>query len=332
MKARLRRWLPLAAFAAATLAGLGALARPEPRYIEYPCHYDLIYNQSGRVDLAFLGTSRTMRAIGAEDAARAIEPALGRPPVVFDLSRGGRGLDQMYTVARDLLERHEVGVLVVEFNKAMPDAEAEWHTPTHWSFPRQATYGDLLLSLRATPSESWWARAQTGLRHLFGKWNYLAEQWLTGRETPPKPQPVRPAATGDCTPYPKDVVAPTIRHHAAASPQWADPPLRSWELEETKDERYTFYADAIVDLARRHGTRIVFLYLQQMFEKPLDPAFVQRFEQRFRAPLLHIPGDALRQLAPSGYADMSHVNTGGRRLVMGEVMPRLLPFLTTGNR
>lgn len=322
MRGAALRWLPLGFLAVAAIVSIVLLDRPEPRYIEYPCQFDMIYNQSGPVDLVLAGTSRTMRGFDAEGLAKLLDPA--KPPVVYDLSRGGRGMDQIYVQIRDLLEHRPVKRLLIEYNKPEEGEVGRWFAPMHWTFQTQATFSDIAASVASEPHVSLIERTRLALWLVSQKAAFLFEQIPTGRESLPRMRAPEPARSSDCTPTVKDINSEEVHIMADRTrARWAASQVRTWPIEDVPDERYDYYARKLVALARAHGTEIGFIFLTGIHQRAIAPDFKTRLEAHLGAPVFQLSPETLSRLYPGGYTDASHLSETGRSILMHAVADAL---------
>ncbi len=84
------------------------------RYGPFPWIQQKIFDETSDVDIAFLGSSHIWCAVDTPYVQRELSRQLGREANVFSLCWPWPGFDLMHAVARDLLERRHVRMLVID--------------------------------------------------------------------------------------------------------------------------------------------------------------------------------------------------------------------------
>lgn len=134
--------------ACAVLVLAGSLFLPHDRYIRFQdvrleayarlgWIYERIHFDQTPIDVAFIGTSRTLNGIDPQAVARAIAGETGRCLDVTNLAVPSYGRNLHWLLARELLENRKVGTLVLEV------FENETRLP-HPAFSYVADVGDVL--------------------------------------------------------------------------------------------------------------------------------------------------------------------------------------------
>jgi len=72
-----------------------------------------IFEETGDIDIAFVGSSHIMHAVDTPYVQAQLSKRLGRPAVVRTLGWGGAGFDALYFITQDLLQHRRVRLLVI---------------------------------------------------------------------------------------------------------------------------------------------------------------------------------------------------------------------------
>jgi hypothetical protein len=110
----------------------------------YPYIHDVIFQQKGDVDIAFMGGSTMYMGVNTPYVEAALAKSLGRKVCVFTASWNWRGFDALYFVAKDLLENRHVNTIV--FSDV-----TEWDDAPHPMAPYLFRFGDDAAELRGMP-------------------------------------------------------------------------------------------------------------------------------------------------------------------------------------
>jgi len=78
----------------------------------HPYNHQQIFEEKGDIDIAFIGSSRMEFGIDTPQVQEKLSEMLGHPATVRTIAWGGAGFDQLYFVAKDLLEHRKVKMLV----------------------------------------------------------------------------------------------------------------------------------------------------------------------------------------------------------------------------
>lgn len=141
--------------AAPWLASLGVPPQPELtssnesyRWERYPWVQDLIYEEKGDIDIAFVGSSHLLYGIDTPFVQNALDEKMGYPTTVRSICWKGSGFDSLFFFTKDLLAHRKVKTLVI-YDETAGDArnsfeEVQIYTPTWF---RYQTHGSLTRSL-----------------------------------------------------------------------------------------------------------------------------------------------------------------------------------------
>jgi hypothetical protein len=79
----------------------------------HPYHQQLIFEEKGDIDIAFIGSSQITHAIDTPEVQEKLSAMLGRPATVRTLGWGGAGFDALYITTKDLLQNRRVKMMVI---------------------------------------------------------------------------------------------------------------------------------------------------------------------------------------------------------------------------
>jgi len=275
--------------------------RPGVRYAEYARQCAMIFVQKGPIDLAVIGSSRSMRAFQADLLADAVDEAHGFQPTIHDLSRAYRDPAHMLRFVEDAAAHHRIRFLLVEFKETGP----QWRHP---HFERNVTIGDIGGAYLSRPSVDPVLRLQAALRDGLDRLTYRATKLIKEETaTDCSDHAAQPATTTDPS-RPWVIDAPLIRRLEEKQEEpWERKPLYSFDLDATTEDRNRHYMAMFADLARREQIDLFYYYIPPLFGRPLAPDFIAGFEERFGAPLLQLDATALATLQPLGFTDGTHM-------------------------
>jgi len=312
----LRRFVLL--FAAGALAGvLGMTLLPHDKYLRYQALndgtaptaywiYERIHDDPAPIDVAFIGTSRT----GLSVHTRRLEDDLQRLGIhakAANLHIVKNGVNMQYVVAKELLESRPVRLLVVEIiewedRKPHPDF-------IYLADPIDILEAPLLLNLNYF----------SDLARLPGRQVDLFLQTQLQRHGLRKPDFVPPPYEGsnldhaeyiqtlDGVRHPRDErhTAEQMAALRAAQDRAITPALLPAALEQIEFRLPRTYLDRILELARAHGTGVVFLYTPRFGGPPEPPPYARLAG---RAELIN-PWPRLQDVGLWG--DVTHLNWDG---------------------
>jgi hypothetical protein len=278
-----RRLRPLALLAASVVIAIAALtgltllphsdyirfqqvATESVHYLRVKWIYERIHFDRKPIDVAFIGTSHTQSGINSQ----VVEEELGRnghPVHVVNFAIPHLGRDIEFLVVRELLESRRVGTLVLEVQSL------EARAP-HPGFQRLAGVADIA----AAP-----VLINTG---IFENWARLPMRQLILALKTASPRTFNYHADFDPSRYEGSHFDDTLRLHGSNTDRTAVFPREHFESElrdirkdiQNKNAtaaKLTFpalggnllyryndhYLNAIVELARAHGVKLVFLYI-----------------------------------------------------------------------
>ena len=114
---------------------------------DFPYMDGQIFREKGDMDIVFMGSSHIWAAFDPPAVQEQLSKELGRQAVVRTFGWGGPGFDEIYFVAKDLLEHRHVRMLVIDdgFNSA---------DQPHLLAARMFRFGDDAETLRGLPPQT----------------------------------------------------------------------------------------------------------------------------------------------------------------------------------
>lgn len=273
-----------------------------------------IFGQVGPVDVVFIGTSRTRRAIMAQRLELLLGEKLNRPVVVQDLAKTGGGTDADYLLLRERLNHSSVRLVVMEY-RAVPQPS------NHFHFIQAATWGDIL-------TNAW---------SLDGAWSHLAftartklamfmTQLTAGHWFWPPARPSQARTIDDSPPAGANVAQ---LHRAAAEGRQSEPPLPLGEPNNTVQDTYI---RKTIELVRSQGGEIVLMRIPALDEQAMTEAERERLGRYFGVEVFTLNETELARFTPYHYSDAHHHGWLALDLYLPIVAQWLAPKLTGPER
>ncbi len=280
---------------------------PRLRYKPYHYQYKYIYGHKGDVDIAFMGTSRTMRCIIAQYFEKSLSKHSGKSHVIYDISRSGRGEGLEYVMIKDFLKLHKVKILAIHYNDTLDEI-------VHPNFIKVASFSDIFSDYNAYPDSSI-IKANCVLRLLGLKLGENLHMIINGEYL--KTAKSIPVRTSDYS-VPVTVKPKTLKLAADTHQNtWRKKSEREWGIHSFREYRNTYYIHQILALAKEKGTKVIFFYIPRLYEPPISKKMGQEFENEFSSQWLQPPLDVkLKMYEPGGYTDTGHVNVKGAEIYM----------------
>jgi len=277
---------------------------PEVRYARYSCQYNLIYNQTGSVDLAVIGSSRTLQGVGAEVIADELQV-----PVVYNLAKNWRGQGINYAILTDLIANREVDTILVEAN--LPESGT-----FHAHFFLVGTIGDWLRSNAYRSGNSFdFQQSSLTLHRVVERVVEQGSLVLADQLNAPRRIAAQAAETGFCRTRDERVRQSYLDTQAARYHQYYVGQTWSWDLHSDEASHDFGFYKAMADLAEAHEVELVFYHINQAYYSTLDPEFAAVFEVEVGAPILIPPPSLTREIEEmGGYADTTHMTATGREV------------------
>jgi len=282
---------------------------PSYRYEKYKCQHDLIYNQTGVVDVAIIGSSSTQLGVGPEHISKAFSNEFGKQAVVYDLSKGWRGQGIKYTIIRDLVENRKVKHLLIEANLA---ESGKYHA--HWYLVGR--YNDFLKSI--------WYQQEEGINipaifevikmPIDRIVDRITSIILDELSLPTVIDDKRSAITSGCYAHEEPIDVKRLEERYASYKKYYEGKTWSWNMNASHQLHDTGFFRELVKLANDNGATIHFYYVHERHYSRLEPKFTAVFEKNTGAKLFIPPESLVDSLEVDGYADPTHMRPRGRKL------------------
>jgi hypothetical protein len=243
-----------------------------------------IYTDAGDVDLAFVGSSKIWNGIDTPYVEKAFSERLGRQARVITLGWPWAGFDEVYFIARDLLDRHHVRTLVVYDDSSNEDM------PQTTSF-RVFRIGENSEALRGLPLLAQ-VRLYGGavlaaprqllsvLRPAVGPTVSVASDWTSAFQAPPTAErlgSLRARLSGARSPH-FIQLSPAVQASPADALIYGDETRASFKFMGPALAPYQLhFARKLAQLCRDRGTQLVVLHV---------PTFTERDEAEVRERVL----------------------------------------------
>lgn len=304
--------------AAAICWTIYAADQPSARYTRnMSCHYNVIFRQTGAVDIVTIGSSRALRAISGPHGGTLLGDHLGRPALWLDLSRSWRGRGQIYRQVVDILENRDVEHLLIEY---FPDSRY------YGRYAKTATAVDLIEDPFISQQGSLYERIAFSLKTAGQKY----ARFLTAQIYEPQGLIVRPekeSESVDCITGESPLKKSKLAQRLDAYPVPEQVPQGDWDFDSAAEARNSGYIDKIISAATAHGVNIAFFKTPLLNEGPLSENMQQQFRARFGADI-HVMDYAQRNTLfglPDNYGDATHMRKNGREFYTEWLMHKVYP-------
>lgn len=332
------RFLLLIAFAAAlALTGLALLpqdryqrfaeaATESKHYLRLRWIYERIHFDQTPIDVAFIGTSHTQSAVDSRSVEQGLR-ARGLAVHVVNFAVPHLGRDLHYLIVRELLESRQVRELVVEVQDFEPRAP-------HPAFQRLGSFGDLLGSPPVVNTGFFDNLVRLPRRQLdlffpamagksafvFSPQGYEGPHWDDTEQLHGFDQ----VRTGTHSAAWLDAQAKLLRTTLYEKERFA----QRWRIGGNCSllKHYNrHYLDELLDLARRHGVHVTFLYLPFFHgpDRPLEAAYYAAYGPTIK------PQAALDD--ETSWLNVDHLNVYGARRT-SQWLGQTLTVVPTGER
>jgi hypothetical protein len=327
------------------------------RWERYPWVQRLIYEESGDIDIAFVGSSHLLYGIDTPAVQRELDARLGRPSTVRSICWKGAGFDALFFNARDLLAKRKVRLLVI-YDETAGDArnsynEVQLYAP---SWFRYASYRGDIQRLPTETRLSYYFASVVGMpRNLIEPFTpNLARNPAANPENFVHWEPSRPEGLGsvsrdlaydlkkgpragrfvDYSPA-RSPVAPDMiicRPETHSKFQFLNQPLPEFQAD---------FARRFASLAKDHGCKIVVLNVPmfpdrsstRMVESRNWPDFLNTDVTLIGIPPVAVFSGMNDAEISQLYFDPAHLNTNGQRHFTALAIPGILDqYETIGSR
>jgi hypothetical protein len=308
-----------------------------------------IFSEKGDIDIAFVGASHIWNAFNPAYVQQKLSEKLGRPATVRTIGWGGAGYDELYVIARDLLQHRKVHMLV--FYDAFSEQDQPNLQAPHWfrfgddadaidglPLRLQASYyfaavlgmpRNLLELFRSnlptdlhSPKTAYWENLDSAkAENISSNLGALAEHvGFSDKLTAQEPfEPFNPSAEKSSA----DVI--TYSPEMAGQWQFTGPALPSWQLH---------FARKFAALGAQYGCKFVLLHLPTkdemtapvIRERELWPEDLQADVTMMGIPPAKLFLDMTEQDVKKLYSDNFHFNKNGQDYFTATLTPALLEF------
>jgi len=313
----------------------------------HPYHHQLIFEEKGDIDIAFIGSSRMEHAIDTPQVQEKLSAMLGRQATVRTVGWGGPGFDQLYFITKDLLQNRRVKMIVF-YDECQPNDQPNSLAPNFFRFADElGMLADMPLRLKLT---YYYAAILGAPKNLL----YLLRPGLPADMSPAKmnqveqfyraPNIVERLGSlasyrgfnfnplfdeyGPFIPYyPDTLVEPSdvavYSPETQARFQFSGPPVPAWQLQ---------FAQKFATLVQQHGTKLVLLNIPPISdmrstvikERVFWPDALQA-----DIPMVGIPAATLFEGLSDDdvhklYEDKAHLNKNGQEYFTWAITPALL--------
>ncbi len=271
--------------------------------------YERIHFDETPIDIALIGTSRTMVGINGEALEGALVEKTDNPVRVANLAVSWQGRNMHYLLTKELLKSKECDLIIVEVQESLS-------RQGHKLFADLADTPDLLTAPLVINKD--YFQDVSGLGHRNSR---LFLESLSSRLKGNSLKYDNSSYVGSHFISDHDTVR-TAEYMAAETASFND--RKRWRVLPEKYDGFEFnfprvYLEKIVNLAQENETRLVFLYLPY-FGSGLPPKDAEFFSRN--GGLLVPPNSLLAN--PRLWSDVTHLNTKGSELLTAWLADHLL--------
>lgn len=260
--------------------------------------YNRIFEHETPVDIAFLGTSRTICGLNDSTIEQDLSTIGGAIVHVSNLAfcRPGRSLD--YVILKDLFKHHQPKLIVLEIR----EKEDRFN---HRDFPYIADGGDVLFQ-HLLLNQRYFGGIHLAIDRRF---QYYRQKVMGTTKTYPDEASSYHHRVADLYASPESLINSSTNKQKDPYDNYTQ--LKQWR-ERVNQKLGMSYVKAITSMARKNGTAIVFLYLPSFKE---DQVFLPRnYESYLKLGPVILPPDSLITNMEH-WADPNHMNLKGSKLI-----------------
>jgi hypothetical protein len=320
---------------------------------DFPYIDQQIFAEKGDIDIAFMGASRIWYGVDASYVQQRLSEKLARPAVVRTLCWGSDGFDSLYFIARDLMERRQVHLLV--FDDAMAYNAVPENNQPHLQAVHFFRYGDDapdLAGLSFHLQASYYLASVFGLpRNLLGLIRAdRPADFTTAGLTPPNDKLIvkhlgsKPMPSGfSPDELTRDVFIPFTPSSPVPAPEflvYPGPARNQFEFANRPVSTLQIhFMQKLIDLARQHHTGLLLLHMPIYEERRLAPV-----GETVLWPKMFRENERIAGISPSAlfaglsdqdirklYFDPWHFNANGEAWFTAQVAPGLINLYHTGS-
>lgn len=270
--------------------------------------------EAPKLDVAFLGASRTQRAVMAVQIQEELTEKLGRPVHVKELGSPFAGMGMRYLQIRDLIKERNVATVVLEYSNKFEQFE-----DTNPDFYRLASITDILND--PLTAQSSFQRKSQRLSMIARK--YATMVGVSGRRIFRDFDPERSSSKDGLTPvWIQGVAILKLTNRAKRKKTYLQPSVIN--LQTRSGRRSDFYLKKIVELAEKEQVKLLVWNIPSSLYSDYDDESKQLFEERYGRQLLSFSNETREKIRINGYADVSHLNRVGAMALQGQVVQWLI--------
>ncbi len=314
---------------------VGSVLLPHDPYIRYQAMKGTIFERAKwiyerthfdetPIDILFIGSSRTARGVITPALEQQFD-AYDHPKHIANFSLPASGLDIRYAIARDVLTKRDVDMVVISLVEQFP-------RDGHQAFADLATASEILSSpwvvnrrlpanLARLPIRQIQLAAASAIPDAFGYQVGFDPETYVGTSVDP-----RVFNPGDPNQIKSEADIASLEEESAYRRRVLTRPILPESLADIEFGIPRSYIRRIAALADKTDTELVFLYLPFYggFERPFEQDWLEQF-----GPVLS--ADFLR-LNPENYNDVAHLSDTGAQKVTPWLTDQLIPLLEQRDR
>jgi len=299
-------WASLSLVVAFSVLVLAFADLPQIRYTEDKCLGELIWGQTGDIDIVSIGSSSARSGFSSDFLEDELFQRTGKHLIIYNMARAWRDSGHNYVVIKDLLERRKVKMLLVEYNST--------EDPYHVYYPRKSKLADLFENFSVDSNDNFIIKLHTVVSWIFDRSSLrLSEAMRNLKYKQPlyTNYKIKPAITSTC-----DSI--TNREAYRVNNLYTTNPKKKsnekWDIHSIFEARNKYYNQKIIDLAQSHGTKIIFTTYTKLYHGLVDPKVIDEFEKTFNSEYIY-PNEQKHDefFKKENYLDSSHMNMVGQK-------------------
>ena len=318
------------------------------RFGPYPFLHQQIFEEKGDIDIAFMGSSHIWSGIDTPYVQQEASRMLGRKATVISLGWPWPGFDALYFIAQDLLRNRKVHMLVIHEEFRGPllphTAASRWfrfgdNTEALAGLPLQTQAGYYADAIRGMPRNLLsLIRPNLPVQSVAGKKNY----WESFYQAPNPADKLGALCAQIGFNYNPDFVEYTPGTQLRESDAYVYSPETKGKFEfsgEPTPPAQLHFARKVAELAKEHGTTLVFLHLPESTEMRATAIHEREFwpdALHADVQLMGIPPATLfaglkDEEVLKLFYDSGHFNKNGQNYFSKSITARLLELYAPAN-
>lgn len=279
----------------------------EFKWKEDECVYNIIFNQSGDIDLATIGSSRVKQAVYAPFIEEEIKKSKGENWVVRDLSHVGRDISLDYIILKNILDRRRIKRVMIEFNGFGVSTDI-----THY----KGSFKDLSNDVVSRSDLNLLMKTKRFLSNLFERTSKRWEQLLSGKSLRCTAlDETEIMALSDCSKTHNNVKTKNINNNDKNfKSRFLNKKLNSLspDFDNINGIRSDFYLRKIIDLTHENETEVFFVNFPRRYGILMDEDFMRDFENTYGVKYIQPEYETLKEWSSTNsYVDAGHLTLDG---------------------